>query len=147
MQQRLSSLLCALAVCASPLASAAPILVPDDDGAPAPEFEQQNAPAPTQLSAPRPGDDLRYLMPGGAGIQQTSYYPGIQQGLLRPEYALTNLPPPQEDGMASNGMGLMSGSALVFVLVAKRVARKRRMIRKKYRLIVGTKAEYKREAA
>ncbi|WP_395404654.1 hypothetical protein ACHMW6_00630 [Pseudoduganella sp. UC29_106] len=108
---------------------------------------QRNAPPPAQLSTPRPGDDLTYLIPGGADIQPTSYYTGIQQGGFRPEYVLTDQPRTQNEGSDSNGMNLLGGGAFVFVLVAKGVARKRRFFRKKYRLLLGTKAEYKRADA
>ena len=123
------------------------MFVPDEDGDIPAEFRQRNAPPPAQLSAPRPGEDLTYLIPGGAGIQPTSYYTGIQQGAIRPEYVLTDQPRLQADTSDANGMNLLGGGAFVFVLVAKGVARKRRFSRKKYRLLLGTKAEYKRADA
>ena len=144
MRRRISNILCTVALCAASFATAAPMFVPDEDGAIPAEFEQRSAPPPAQLSAPRPGEDLSYLMPGGAGVQPTSYYTGIQQGGLRPEYVLTDQPRTADDSPDASGMNVLGGSALVFVMVAKGVARKRRFFRKKYRLLLGTKAEYKR---
>jgi hypothetical protein len=119
------------------------MFVPDEDGAIPAEFEQRSAP-PVQLSAPRPGEDLSYLMPGGGGVQPTSYYTGIQQGAFRPEYVLTDQPRTADESADSSGMNLLGGGSLVFVLIANGVARKRRFFRKKYRLLLGTKAEYTR---
>jgi hypothetical protein len=123
-----------------------PISIPDDDGNIAPEFEQRLAPAPAQLSAPRLAYDFAYLMPDGAGIRETSYYTGIQQRLMHPEYALTDLPPAAEENNAV-GMWQLGAGAVFFVFTANAVARKRRQFRKKYRLVLGTKAEYQRAAA
>ncbi|HEY1149176.1 MAG TPA: hypothetical protein VGF27_11420 [Pseudoduganella sp.] len=120
------------------------MFVPDEDGAIPAEFEQRSAPPPAQLSAPRPGEDLSYLMPGGGGVQPTSYYTGIQQSGFRPEYVLTDPPRTANESTDSSGMNLLGGGALVFVLIAKGVARQRRFFRRKYRLLLGTKAEYKR---